>query len=152
MGGVGLKVKVVENENILEPEIIITCKKADEDIRKILASIQMFDQKLTGTKDNQTFIIEASKILYIDTVDKKVFFYTSQFVYETPMKLYELEERLESSDFFRAGKSTIINFNQIKSLKPDLYGRFQVTLNNGEKLFVSRQYAVTIKQKLGVVK
>ena len=68
-----MKVKVVENENILEPEIIITCKKADDGIRKILASIQMFDQKLIGTRENQTYIIEASKILYIDTVDKKAF-------------------------------------------------------------------------------
>ncbi|MDF2952044.1 MAG: putative HTH-type transcriptional regulator, partial [Anaerocolumna sp.] len=62
---------------------------------------------------------------------------------------YELEEQLAASDFFRASKSCIINFNQIHSLKPDIT-RFIVTMNNGEKLIVSRQYASSIKKKLGV--
>lgn len=71
-------------------------------------------------------------------------------MYETPLKLYELEEQLSSHGFFRASKSVIINFNQIKALKPDLDGRILVTMNNNEKLVVSRQYALTIKQMLGV--
>ena len=95
--------------------------------------------------------MEASKILYIDTVDKKTFFYTSKEVYETPLRLYELEEQLISSDFFRASKSTIINFNQIQSLRPDFGGRMLVQMNNGENLNVSRQYVSTIKEKLGLL-
>ena len=147
-----MKIQVIEDEKYPEPEIIINCRKADNDVSRILAMLRIFDHKLTGTRENQTYFIDVLKILYIETVDKKSFLYTTDFVYETPLKLYELEERLESSGFFRAGKSTVINFNQIQSLKPDLYGRFQVTLNNGEKLFVSRQYAVTIKKLLGVIK
>ena len=70
-------------------------------------------------------------------------------MYETPLRLYELEERLESSDFFRASKSLIINFNQIQSLKPEFGGTMQVTMSNGERLTVSRQYAKSVKEKLG---
>lgn len=147
-----MRVTVIENDNITESEIVINCKKADASIQKIVAALNMYDQKLTGILGNQTYILDVSDILYIDTVDKRTFLYTGTVVYETPLKLYELEERLEASDFFRAGKSTIINFNQIQSLKPDITGRFQVTLSNKERLFVSRQYAVTIKQKLGVIR
>lgn len=147
-----MKVTVFESDDITESEIIINCKKADGNIQKIVAVLNMFDQKLTGISGNQTYILDVTDILYIDTVDKRTFLYTGAVVYESSLKLYELEERLEACDFFRAGKSTIINFNQIQSLNPDLYGRFQVTLSNGERLFVSRQYAVTIKQKLGVIK
>ena len=146
-----MKLQINEDPNRSETEIIINCNKTNDKILKIIAMLQVFDMKLTGIRDEQTYILDARKILYIDTVDKKTFLYTSDEVYETPLKLYELEEQLESSDFFRAGKSIIINFNQIKSLKSDIGGKILVTLNNNEKLYVSRQYAVTIKKKLGVM-
>jgi DNA-binding LytR/AlgR family response regulator len=97
----------------------------------------------------QTFILNPTEILYIDTVDKKTFLYTQSDVYESNLKLYELEQQLSSNDFFRAGKSSIINFNKIKSLKSDMDGRIIVVMDNGEKLIVSKQYASYIKTKLG---
>ncbi len=109
----------------------------------------MTDRKLTGHLGNQTYILDVGQILYIDTVEKRTFLYTDTEVYETPLRLYELEERLESCDFFRASKSSIINFNQIQSLKSEFGGTMQVTMTNGECLNVSRQYAKTIKEKLG---
>lgn len=41
-------------------------------------------------------------MLYIDTVDKRTFLYATDNVYETILKLHELEGQLEDSDFFRA--------------------------------------------------
>lgn len=145
-----MKIQVNESSFHEEIEILINCKSINKDIEKIVAMLRILDLKLTGMKNKETYILEASKILYIDTVDKKTFLYTEKEVYETPLKLYELEEQLAVSDFFRASKSCIINFNQIKALKPDIDGRILVTMNNGERLMVSRQYALTIKQKLGV--
>jgi len=145
-----LKIHINEDVKVKETVITINCNSRDEEVDKIIAMLCMLDKKLTGTKEQQTYMIDPSTILYIDTVDKKTFFYTKIDVYETPLKLYELEEQLMASDFFRASKSLIINFNQIKSLKSDIDGRILVTMNNGEKLFVSRQYAITIKKKLGV--
>jgi two-component system response regulator LytT len=145
-----LKIYIHEDVKTKETEITIKCNCRNEEVEKIIAMLCMIDKKLTGTKGNQTYILDVTRILYIDTVDKKTFFYTEADVYETPLKLYELEEQLIANDFFRASKSCIINFNQIKSLKADIDGRILVTMNNEEKLFVSRQYAITIKQKLGV--
>jgi two-component system response regulator LytT len=145
-----VRIQINENNNVEDTEIIINCKRMNQDISKIIAMLRVLDLKLTGMKDGQTYILDASKILYIDTVDKKTFFYTEKDVFETPLKLYELEEQLEEHDFFRAGKSCIINFNQIRALKADLDGRILVTMNNNEKLYISRQYAGVIKSKLGV--
>jgi DNA-binding LytR/AlgR family response regulator len=139
-------------EDLEEPEIKITihCKRMSPEIEKIIAKLRMVDFKLTGMKEGQTYILEPSKVLYIDTVDKKTFLYTAKEIYETSLRLYELEEQLEKEHFFRASKSCIINFQEIISLKPDIDGKILVTMSNKEKLFVSRQYAVTIKNKLGV--
>jgi len=145
-----LKIHINQQDDIVETEITINCRNISPDIEKIISLLRVMDLKLTGTKDNQTYILDVAKILYIDTVDKKTFFYTKTEVYETTLKLYELEERLSINDFMRANKSCIINFNQIQSIKADLDGKLLVTVNNGEKLLISRQYATNFKVKLGV--
>jgi DNA-binding LytR/AlgR family response regulator len=147
-------VKIVINENpaITEPEIIINCRETDEQILRICAGLRAFEKKITGLHDGQTFLLSPSDILYADTVDRKTFLYSSGQVYETPLKLYELEERLAGEDFIRITKSCILNFGKVKSLRGDFGGRLLCTLDNGESLSVSRQYAVAIKQKLGLMK
>lgn len=144
-----MKIRIEEDPAAAEMEITIRCRQTNDAVIRILEMLRMTDRKLTGHRENRTYILDVSQILYIDTVEKKTFLYTEKEVYETPLRLYELEERLESCDFFRASKSSIINFNQIQSLKPEFGGTMQVTMSNGERLNVSRQYARAIKEKLG---
>lgn len=139
-----MKVTVCENEQQLETEIIIHCRKADEQVQRLAEALSSYDRKLNGTKDGKTFILEADDILYFDSVDKRTFAYTHQDVYEIGLRLYELEERLPQY-FFRASKSAIINITKIKIICPDFGGRLEVTLLSGERLSVSRQYAHTLK-------
>lgn len=146
-----MKIIINEESGIEETEIIINCKHTDKDIMNILTVLSAFDKKITGVKENQTFILEASEILYIDTADKKTFIYTKNDVYETPLRLYQLEERLSAVDFFRASKSLIINFNEIKSLRPEFGGKLLATMSNGERLYISRQYVNYVKKKLGLI-
>ena len=49
-----------------------------------------------------------------------------------------------------AGKSSLVQLKYIKSLKMDINRRIKVTLENGEQLMVSRQYADELKKRLGV--
>jgi len=139
-GGDGLKIIINENTAFEETEIIVNCKNADEDIFKMLAILRSFDKKLTGTKDGRTFILDAIDVMYFESVDKKTFIYTIDDVYETPLRLYELEERLSGGDFFRASKQNIINLSKIVSMRPEFSGKIEVTLQNNERLYVSRQY------------
>lgn len=69
-------------------------------------------------------------------------------MYESALRLYELEEKLSGMDFFRTGKSGIVNFLRVRSIRPDFGGRLLLTLDNGEQVPVSRQYAAAIKHKL----
>lgn len=134
----------------METEILVKCREVDAQIMKMAASLRSFDKKVTGFREGQTFLLDAEEILYVDTADKRTFFYTAEGVYETPLRLYELEERLSGCGFFRASKSSIVNFDQIRSMRPDFGGRMRLTMTNGEAVYVSRQYVQTIKQKLGL--
>ena len=144
-----MKININVDSCYAETEITINCAAVSEELGKVIATLHALDSKLTGVKNGQTFILDASQILYIDTVDKKTFLYTQSDVYETSLRLYELEEQLSATDFFRAGKSSIINFSKIKSLKSDIDGRIIVIMENDEKLIVSKQYVSFIKNKLG---
>jgi len=144
-----VKIKINIDDKYDDMEIIINSSKLDGEIDKVISSLRILDQKLTGMRDGQTYILDAKQILYIDSVNKKTFIYSAKQIYETPLKLYEIEEKLGNYDFARVSKSCILNFNMIKALKADLDGRLLVTMENNEQLVVSRQYAIEIKKKLG---
>lgn len=145
-----MKVVINTDESINDMEVVINCKQLTPEIEKIIQMLRMMDKKLTGVANEETYIIEIEQILYIESVDKKTFIYTKDRIYESSFKLYELEQQLETHSFFRANKSCIINFRCIESLKADINRRIIVTLINGEKLIVSRQYAEQLKERLGV--
>lgn len=145
-----MKLNILEDSSCAETEITIRCREADKDVLALAASLRAYDRKITGEREGQTFLLEASDILYADTADKHTFLYSSSGVYETSLRLYELEDRLAGSDFFRASKSMVVNFNQIKALRPEFGGRMILTMRNGERCVVSRQYVPVIKEKLGL--
>lgn len=145
-----MKINIRTDSNIKETEISISCNRLTPEIEKLISLVRIMDKQITGHKQGQIHILNINEILYIDTVDKKTFYYTKADVYESQLRLYELEEQLEGTEFFRANKSCIVNFTQIKSLKADLDGRILLTMSNEEKLYVSRQYAPYVKKKLGV--
>jgi len=145
-----LKITINEDAAIEETEIIINCRKGDNEVYRMIAILRSFDRKLTGTKDGRTFIIDAVDVMYCESVDKKTFIYTNDDVFETVLRLYELEERLSHGEFFRASKQNIINISKIMSMRPEISGKIEVTLQNGERLYVSRQYVPTLKSKLGI--
>ena len=63
---------------------------------------------------------------------------------------YEIEEKYQFTDMMRISKSTIVNLKKIDSLKPDFGGKILATMENGEKLYISRQYSPLLKEKLGI--
>ncbi|MDL2300420.1 LytTR family transcriptional regulator [Clostridiaceae bacterium OttesenSCG-928-D20] len=147
-----MKIIINENPQYDETEVIINCRQTDEQILRICAGLRMADKKVTGIQNGQTFVLSVGEVLYIETVDRKTFLYTTKQIYETPLKLYELEEQLASEDFIRASKSCILNFDKVKAMRGDIGGRLLCTLENGEIIPASRQYALAIKRKLGIMK
>lgn len=143
-----MKINIIENTKYEELEVTICCGRVNAEIEKLISLLRVMDLKLTGSKDGEVHILDADKVLYIDTADRRTFFYMADAVYESTLKLYELEEKLAVLDFMRANKSCIVNFHKIRALKADLDGRLLLTMLSGEKVYVSRQYASNFKQKL----
>ena len=133
-----------------EEEIVIRCRGMDEQLLKLVYALRAGREKLIVSRQERLFRILPSAVYYFEAVDNRVFAYLEKEVYETKLKLYELEERLAGTDFFRASKSTVINLAKVESLSPAFNGRFEAAMKNGEKLIVSRQYVPVLKEKLGL--
>lgn len=146
-----MKISINVNPELKETEINISCSQLTVEMEKLLSMIRMLNQQLTVTKEDETHVIDVEKIVYIEAVDRKTFVYTNNEVYESKLKLYEIEERLCESGFLRISKSCLVHLRYIKSLKNDLNRKIRLTLESGEQIMVSRQYADEIKIRLGVM-
>jgi DNA-binding LytR/AlgR family response regulator len=133
-----------------EEEIIIRCRNLSDSLLKLITDLKMGDKKITGSLNGNITMIEPQHIYYFESVDNKVFIYCKQTVYESKLKLYEVEEDYVDSNFFRASKSVILNIAKIKSISPAYSGRFEALLFNGETVVISRQYVPALKKKLGL--
>lgn len=145
-----MKITIQQKPDIAEIEVVIVCASEDRTVRRIVSALSAADTTLTCHKDRETVQLDTRRILYIESVDRKTFLYTADQIYETDKRLYELEQHLKTCSFFRASKSVIINLEQVQSLRPELGARLLLTMENQEKIIVSRQYAGTIKSALEV--
>lgn len=127
-----MKITIEINEKATDTEIAITCNRLTPEIEKMMATLRMLDQQMMVTKGEENYLLDVAKIAYIEAVDRKTFVYTKEDVYESKLKLYEMEERLCQSGFFRVSKNTLVHLRFIKSLKNDVARKLRLTLLNGE--------------------
>lgn len=146
-----MKITINIDEKIDETEILINCNQLTGDIENIIATLRIMNQQMLVMRDDENYLLDVSKISYIEAVERKTFVYTDEAIYESKLKLYEMEDRLCQSGFFRVSKSCLVHLKFIKSLKNDIERKLRLTMKNGEQIMVSRQYAEEIKKRLGVM-
>lgn len=98
-------------------------------------------------KEKNMMKLKIKDILYFEAVGEYVFAYTEKGVFEVKMRLYQVEESLERHKILRASKSFLINLYRISAVTPALNGRLIATMDNGEKVMISRQYAKIIAEQ-----
>lgn len=133
-----------------EEAVIIRCREVDESILQLVNGLKLKKEKLAVRQGEKILQIEPGDVYYFEAVDNRVFLYSEKNVYETRMKLYELERRFAGTDFFRVSKSVILNLARVKNFSPGFNGRFEALMQNGERVGISRQYVPLLKSKLGL--
>ena len=145
-----MHVTIPEDPTRNDSEIAVVAPRIDERVQRIVASLSAFDRQLVGLCDGTTYRVPIDDVLYAETVDGSTFLYTAEAVLETPLRLSELEDKLAGTEFVRASKQMLVNFDHVRGIRPYLNARLQLLLDNGEAALVSRQYAPVLKRKLGL--
>ena len=145
-----MKIEIDIDEKHSDTEVVIRAHKLDSDVERLVAMMRMVNMQIGVRKNDETYLLDVEKILYIEAVDRKTFVYTSDETYESDLKLYEIEQELLERDFFRISKQSIVNIRMIKSLKSDINRKIRITLKNDEQIIVSRLYSDELRRKLGL--
>lgn len=145
-----MKIEIDINEKYNDTEVLIRANKLDGDLERLVAMMRMVNMQIGVRKNDETYLLDTEKIFYIEAVERKTFVYTADEVYESDLKLYEIEQELLERDFFRISKQSIVNIRMIKSLKSDINRKIRITLRNDEQIVVSRMYSDELRRKLGL--
>jgi len=116
-------------------------------ISSVTKNIEHIDRIVVKT-NNKIVIIPAEKVSYIEAQDDYVMIHSDlgKHLKKQTMKFYE--ENLNSKVFYRVHRSYIVNINFIKQM--ELYEKesYQITMQNGHKVPVSRSGYGKIKELL----
>ena len=145
-----MKIIIQTDATVQETVLNITCREITPELERLVEAFRLSDKKLSVKANGEVRLIDLKSILYVETVERCTFVYTEDGVFETPLRLYELESMLTEHNFLRVNKSTLLNLTKIESLKSDIDRRIRVKLKNGYQLIISRSYAEDFKAKLGV--
>lgn len=66
------------------------------------------------------------------------------------MRLYELEDALEGTEFVRVSRQTLVNLDHVMGIRPEPNGRLALKMGNEDIVIVSRSYVSDLKGKIGI--
>lgn len=102
---------------------------------------------LTGKDENGWSPVLINDVMYIESLNKKTWFYEKGTQHKTTITLKELQLSLPKQ-FLRIHRSYIINIRYIKTITRDLASNFQVTLINEMTLPISQSYVNDVRAVL----
>lgn len=146
-----MKVVINVDENCIEDEVVITCRRLDENIMNIQKNINnLNNQSLTLElmKEGKEFYIDVQEILFFETDNDTVMAHTANDIFITKNRLYELEKILPWY-FSRISKSAILNVKKVYAITKNLTSSSLVEFRETPKqVYVSRAYYKPLRSKL----
>ncbi len=131
-----------------DESVVIRYREGNSVISRIIGILQSEGNKLWGKIDDQNVCVSFDEILYLESVDDKVFACTKDKVLRIDGSLNSF--MLESDDecFFRCSKSMVLNVNRVVSLRSLSSNRIDATMEGGEHIIISRRYASEFRKLL----
>lgn len=141
-------IKTEQDLSCNDIEILIRYAKINKRLKRLMTLIQSFDTQIKCNDENTERYVNVSDIFYIESVDKRTFIYLEKKILRTDYRLYQLAENLADLGFVQINKSCVLNINALVGIKPLINSRMEATLQNGERLHITRKYLGNIKQAL----
>ncbi len=121
--------------NEFAPEAAENLPLADEEV-----AASRFE-KLINVKDRgQIFRVDVDSIERIDAAGDYMCIYTAETSLILRETMKDLEKRLDPRTFQRVHRSTIVNLDQVRQVKPHTNGECFLVLESGAQVKVSRSY------------
>jgi two-component system, LytTR family, response regulator LytT len=106
--------------------------------------------KLAVMCDERIVLLTIADIVYIESNEGKCNIVTLSQTYKTADSLVVLEKKLQVAKFLRVHRSFIVNLDHIIEIEPWFNSTYNLFLQDGSKVPVSRTYIKELKHLLGI--
>lgn len=141
----------IAHQDIVEEMVKSKLKERIDLILERYRNYEIYSNKLPVREKGKISLLNQEDIIFCESQGKKVYICTCDMGYLSNYTLNELENRLNSINFFRAHQAFIVNINFIKEIVNFGEGSYLLHLINCDKdIILSRSKAKLLRQKLGI--
>lgn len=132
-----------------EPKVVLLAGEESEELRRLAESLSRLALgPVPVNRGEERLLLPQKEFLRFYTDGKGVSAQTAEHTYGVPLRLYELEERLDAARFVRISNGEIINLDRVTAVDLSLAGTICMTLDGTVRAYVSRRYMKKIKETL----
>jgi len=124
---------------------IVKVKQELAEKAKVSQDVLPMHKKIFIKDGESCYFIPISDIYYIESMENYARLYFGDKKAMIKRSLNLLEKKLDTTVFFRANRSQIINTHFIKEIHPHFNNKLHITLISGEKIEVSSRQSVKFK-------
>lgn len=136
-----------------EIEVVIKALRETESVDKLISYLQKFGKNrraLVPIKTEDRIVtVKQSEIVKIEVQSTKISFCTTNDVFKTTGRLYQVLDNL-NDDFIQVSRHSVINLNYLESIELGFAGNMIAILTNDIKADVSRHYLPELEKKVGL--
>lgn len=134
-----MKINYYRDEALADDRVDVYYRKKNARITNLMAYLES-EQVLYGRSEGGQRRLYLNEIYYVEVVERHCFAYLKSGVWEIDETLRSFLVRYQESGFLQIGKAAAVNMNYIEKIVPDLNMRMHLTLENGERLVLSRAF------------
>ena len=127
--------------------VTIEYPEYNEAVKGLIKGIKSLDVSFSVTSEDGQMRIARSDVYYLEIVDRKVFLYTEKDVYRLNATMQEILNLTMDSDLVRISRTCIMNTSHLTGIRQLKNSHLEASLDNGEKLIVSRKYLRDSKRR-----
>jgi len=106
-------------------------------------------ERIVIKSTSRVFFLRTDEIDWIEAAGNYLRLHVGDDVHLLRETMSNLETRLNSGKFLRIHRSTMVNIERVKELRPLFHGDYQVLLHDGTELTLSRSYRPKLQALLG---
>jgi two-component system, LytTR family, response regulator len=107
-------------------------------------------ERLAIKNAGQVWFVKVSEIDWIGAADYYACLHVGTRTHLLRRSMAELDQELDQAVFCRIHRSTIVNLDRVRGLRLRVDGEYEVLLDNGTRLRLSRRYCKQLQSRLGV--
>ena len=139
-----MRVEFFKDPEAQQPYILVCAREKDAAVEALLERLKQPDT-ITAYSERGEVLLHPAEIQRIYTQQRRVMVDADSGTFFMRERMYELEEKLDSSEFVRISNAEIVNMRRIRKLDFGIVGTIRLIFRDGTETYVSRRYVPRIR-------